>query len=321
MQDGSLTKKNTKYQEAIENNCYDRGIQGGESMGWIVGMQRAINYVEEHLKERLDYEEIAKQADCSSYYFQKIFGILCDMSLGEYIRNRRLSLAGSELVGTDKKVIDIALEYGYESPESFTRAFVKFHGVTPTQARTGEAGLKIFSRIHVEITMKGGNLMENYKIVEKEAFKVLEKVETHSISREANKNTIPDFWGRAHKDGTVETLIKQTDDRTFIYGICYGNTLEDSQTFEYAIAAKYTQGAEIPEGFRVNEIPARTWLVFDCTGPMPQAIQETFHRIITEFFPSSEYEPTFEFDIEAYPAGPMTTADYKSQVWIPIKNA
>lgn len=290
-------------------------------MGWIVGIQRAINYVEEHLKERLDYEEIAKQADCSSYYFQKIFGILCDMSLGEYIRNRRLSLAGSELVGTDKKVIDIALEYGYESPESFTRAFVKFHGITPTQARTGETGLKIFSRIHVEITMKGGNLMENYKIVEKEAFKVLEKVETHSISREANKNTIPDFWDRAHRDGTVETLIKQTDDRTFIYGICYGNTLEDSQTFEYAIATKYTQGAEIPEGFRVNEIPARTWLVFDCTGPMPQAIQDTFHRIITEFFPSSEYEPTFEFDIEAYPAGPMTTADYKSQVWIPIKNA
>lgn len=321
MQHGSLTWENTKYQEVLENNRYDRGIQGGESMGWIVGMQRAINYVEEHLKERLDYEEIAKQADCSSYYFQKIFGILCDMSLGEYIRNRRLSLAGSELVGTDKKVIDIALEYGYESPESFTRAFVKFHGVTPTQARTGEKGLKIFSRIHVEITMKGGNLMENYKIVEKAAFKVLEKVETHSISREANKNTIPDFWDRAHRDGTVETLIKQTDDRTFIYGICYGNTLEDSQTFEYAIAAKYTQGAEIPEGFRVNEIPARTWLVFDCTGPMPQAIQDTFHRIITEFFPSSEYEPTFEFDIEAYPAGPMTTADYKSQVWIPIKNA
>ncbi len=288
-------------------------------MDWITGIQRAINYVEDHLKEELDYGAIAAEAACSNYYFQKIFHILCGVTLGEYIRNRRLSLAGSELLHTDRKVIDIALDYGYESPESFTRAFAKFHGITPSEARKGQAGLKVFSRLSVQIRMKGGNLMENYKIMEKEAFKVLERVETHSISREENYNTIPEFWTRAHQDGTVEKLLRQTEDRTYIFGICYGNTSKDNQTFEYSIAAKYTEGAEIPEGFRVSEIPARTWAVFECTGPMPDAIQDMFHRIVTEFFPSSGYQPTYEMDIEAYSAGVMNAADYKSQVWVPIR--
>lgn len=288
-------------------------------MEWITGIQRAINYVEDHLKEELDYGAVAREAACSSYYFQRIFNILCGMTLGEYIRNRRLSLAGSEIINTDRKIIDIALEYGYESPESFSRAFTKFHGVTPSECRKEGERLKVFSRLSIQITMKGGNLMENYRIVEKEAFKVLERVETHSIVRNENKNTIPEFWERAHRDGTVEKLLKQAEDNTYIFGICYGNTAQDDSTFEYAIAAKYTEGAEVPEGFRVQEIPARTWAVFECTGPMPQAIQDMFHRIVTEFFPSSGYQPTYEMDIEAYTAGSMTAEDYKSEIWVTIK--
>lgn len=286
-------------------------------MNWITGIQNAINYVEDHLQEELDYDRIAKEAACSGFYFQKIFHILCGMPLGEYIRNRRLSLAGRELMQTDKKIIDIALEYGYESPESFTRAFTRFHGVTPSQARKGQAKLRVFSRLSVQITMKGGNYMDNYKIVEKEAFQVLARVETHSVAREQNVNTIPDFWTRAHEDGTVKKLLELTDDKSYIYGVCYGNTSQDNQTFEYAIAAKYT-GDEIPEGFCVREIPARTWAVFSCTGPMPWAIQDMFHRIVTEFFPASGYEPTYEMDIEAYTAGPMTAEDYQSEIWVPV---
>lgn len=99
-------------------------------MDWFTGIQNVINYVEEHLTEEIDYEEVAKEAACSNFYFQRIFGILCGISLGDYIRNRRLTLAGSELSVSDDKVIDIALKYGYESPESFARAFSRFHGVT-----------------------------------------------------------------------------------------------------------------------------------------------------------------------------------------------
>ena len=104
-------------------------------MNLATGIQKAINYIEEHITDELDMAEVASQAACSPYYFQKIFGILCGITVGEYIRNRRLTLAGSELMKTDAKVIDTALKYGYESPESFTRAFTRFHGVTPTEPK------------------------------------------------------------------------------------------------------------------------------------------------------------------------------------------
>ena len=143
-------------------------------MDWLTGIQNAINYIEEHLTEEIDYEEVAKEAACSNFYFQRIFGILCGISIGDYIRNRRLTLAGDELSASDDKVIDIALKYGYESPESFTRAFSRFHGVTPSEAKKDGSKLKSFSRISVKITLSGGSVM-NYKIVEKEAFDTYEE--------------------------------------------------------------------------------------------------------------------------------------------------
>ncbi len=285
-------------------------------MDWITGIQNAVNFIEEHITDELDYAEIAKQSACSSFYFQRIFGILCGMPLGEYIRNRRLTLAGSELSATDAKVIDIALKYGYDSPESFTRAFVKFHGTTPSEAKKDGSLLKSFSRVSVQIILKGGHIMD-YKIVKKEAFKVLEKTETQSIDDAQNKNTIPDFWTRSHADGTVAALLAQATDRSFIYGICYNNAPTDCQTFDYSIAALYG-GGEVPEGYRVTEIPARTWAVFSITGAMPNAMQETWHKICAEFFPTAAYQPTYEMDIEAYTAGEMNSPDYKSEIWVPV---
>lgn len=134
-------------------------------MDWITGIQNAIDYMEEHITDELDYADIAKAAACSNYNFQRIFGLLCGFSLGEYIRNRRLTLAGRELSLAKAKVIDVALRYGYESPESFTRAFVKFHGITPSDAKKSGAMLKSFSRLSVQIILKGGNIME-YKNAE-----------------------------------------------------------------------------------------------------------------------------------------------------------
>ena len=102
-------------------------------MEWIRGLQRAIDYVEDHLEEEINYKEAAAQAYSSVFHFQRIFSILCGITLGDYIRLRRLTLAGSELASTDCKVIDAALKYGYESPESFSRAFMKFHHISPSQ--------------------------------------------------------------------------------------------------------------------------------------------------------------------------------------------
>lgn len=289
-------------------------------MDWITGIQNAVNYIEEHLTDELVFGEIARHAACSEFYFQRIFGILCGMPLGEYIRNRRLTLAGSELSATDARILDVALKYGYDSPESFTRAFVRFHGITPSEAKKDGKRLKSLSRVSVQIILKGGSIMD-YKIVTKEAFRVLEKVEQHSIDDAQNKNTIPEFWTRSHADGTVKTLLEQAPEQDFIYGMCYGNTPKDNKSFDYGIAAPYG-GGEIPDGFHITEIPARTWAVFECRGPLPEAIQETWHKICAEFFPTSSYRPTYEMDIEAYtkPAD-MTEADcnYYSEIWVTVE--
>ncbi|MDE6426306.1 MAG: AraC family transcriptional regulator [Ruminococcus sp.] len=287
-------------------------------MNWINGIQNALNYIENHITDKLDYEEISEQAYCSVFYFQRIFNALCGMTIGEYIRKRRLTLAGSELYSEKSKVIDVALKYGYESPESFTRAFVKFHGITPSEARRNGSSLKSFSRLSVKIILKGGNTM-NYSIVEKKSFKVLSKTETHSVIGEQNINTIPDFWDKAHKTGIIETLLKNASDKTYIFGICYGNTHTNQMTFDYSIAVECGENVIIPEGYTVSEIPSRTWIVAECIGAMPEAIQKLWHELCAEFFPTSEYKPTYEMDIEAYPAGNMISPDYKCQIWIPIE--
>lgn len=286
-------------------------------MDWITEIQNAINYIEEHLTEEIDYEIVAKEASCSSFYLQRIFSILCGMTLGDYIRNRRLTLAGNELSAADDKVIDIALKYGYESPESFTRAFSRFHGVTPSKAKKDGSKLKSFSRLSVKITLSGGNIMD-YKIIEKNAFDIIEKVEAHTVENSENAKSIPDFWMRSHNDGTVKTLLDTTTDRTYIFGVCYGNLPENAKTFDYSIAAKCDNNTVVPEGFRKNTIPARTWAVFECKGAMPNAMQDMWHKIISEFFPTSGYQPTYEMDIEAYTDGNMGSPDYRSEIWVPV---
>ena len=135
-------------------------------MDWITGIQNAINYIEAHLLEEIDYEQVAKESYSSNYHFQRVFGILCGYTIGEYIRNRRLTLAGMELQTEKAKVLDVALKFGYDSPDSFAKAFQKFHGITPKEARMDGAVLNSFSRLTLKITLEGGKMM-NYKIEEK----------------------------------------------------------------------------------------------------------------------------------------------------------
>ena len=158
-----------------------------------------------------------------------------------------------------------------------------------------------------------------YKIIEKEAFTVLEKVECHTVTGAQNLNTIPEFWGRATKEGVIDTLLKHASDKEFIFGTCYGNSYTDNERFDYGIAVKCAPDTVAPEGYRVNKIPARKWVVAECTGAMPDAIQNLWHELCAEFFPTSGYKPTYEMDIEAYPDGDMTSPSYKSQIWVPIE--
>ena len=174
-------------------------------MDWITGIQKAIDYVEAHITEPIDYEEAAKRAYSSSFHFQRVFSILCGFTLGEYIRWRRLSLAGSELLQSNEKIIDLAMKYGYDTPESFSRAFTRFHGIAPSQAKNNSAVLKSFSRLSVKLILNGGNTMD-YRIETKEAFKLIMKKKKVSRSQELTAAEIGEFWKKCGSDGTIKSL-------------------------------------------------------------------------------------------------------------------
>lgn len=141
-------------------------------MDWVNAIEKAIQYIENHLVEDITVKDVARYVHISEYYFQKGFAMLCGFTISEYIRKRRLSLAGNEIAGSDIKIIDIAIKYGYDSPDSFTKAFTRFHGVTPTVARKKHTTLKSFAPLKLTIALEGGYLMD-YKIERKKAFKVI----------------------------------------------------------------------------------------------------------------------------------------------------
>lgn len=291
-------------------------------MDWITGLQGAIDYIDDNLTEELDFSEIARRAYSSSFHFQRVFGILCGYSLGEYIRYRRLSLAGSELASSDAKVIDIALKYGYDSPESFGRAFTRFHGITPSQAKTDGAKLKSLSKLSVKLILDGGSIM-NYRIEKKDSFEVVVKKKYYTTDMEVSMKQIPKFWDSCRNDGTIAQLCKYiTKDNVFgdaVVGMCFEESEKENE-FMYAIGSAYN-GSEVTEQLSVEKIPAHTWAIFECVGPMPEAIQNLMHKIYSEFFPTSEYQPSGGLNFEVYPDGDVKSPDYKCEIWITVERS
>ena len=283
-------------------------------MGWIEGIGEAINYIEENITEEIEMKNIAEKTFMSTFYFQKGFAMLCGFTVGEYIRQRRLTLAGSELVSTDEKIIDIALKYGYTSPDSFTKAFTRFHGVTPTAARKDGAMIRSFAPLKIKFLLEGGYIMD-YKIVEKDSFTVMGV--SKSFKYDSATAEIPQFWTEHYKTGNGK----------FVCGM-YGLSIDESMgsdEFEYLIADNYDPSREIPNGFITKVIPKQTWAVFACSGPMPKSLQDVNRRIFSEWLPNcKEYEIAAGYNVEMYTNVadyPKGTQDenYYSEIWIPVK--
>ena len=283
-------------------------------MEWTNAIQSAINFMEQHITENISAEDVANHVHISSFYFQKGFRMLCGFSVIEYIRNRRLALAGGDLATTDIKIIDIAMKYGYDSPDSFTKAFTRFHGVSPTMVRKEDVMIKTLAPLKLEISLKGGYFM-NYKIIDKESFTVL------GVSKEFNyencKQEIPLFWQRHYEEGNGKYVCG-------MFGINIDEKM-GNDSFEYLIADLYDSKMEIPEGFVTRTIPAFTWAVFSCVGPMPTALQDVSTKIFSEWLPAlKEYEFAAGYCVEMYDAPdkyPNGTQDenYHTEIWIPIQ--
>lgn len=289
-------------------------------MDWAKSFQHAIDYMEAHITEPPDYARIGQEMHVSGFYFQKIFSILCGISPGEYIRNRRLTLAGNELLSTNAKIIDIALKYGYDTPEGFTRAFTRFHGATPNAARKHALPLRSFSRLSISISVKGGSSMQ-YKIERKEAFQIIAKTQRFvKIEDILGRKDIPQFWANCHLDGTVVYLSQAAKKDGVLHGCIVGMCTEDStvvKDFPYSIGAEYA-GGDVPEGYALFDVPAATWAIFSVESGQPQDIQHLLHRVFSEFFPASDYKPIGTYDLEVYSPGCAYGQAYNSEVWIAV---
>ena len=290
-------------------------------MEWLTCIRKSIDFMEKHLEDDISAQDVAREVSMSSFFLQKGFSLMTGFGIGEYIRNRRLYKAAVDLQMTDDKVIDIAYRYCYETPESFTKAFSRFHGTSPSQVRNG-ASVKSFLPLTIEISVHGGNHMD-YKIITMEKFKVIGFSEV--FDGETAYDEIPKFWDRISEKyfnrqcstsepaSPIEKAI--TDNNIGEYGICIDDAGDGR--FSYLIAGKYN-GGEVPKEMRLYEFEAADWAVFDCCGPLPKALQDVNTKIFKEWLPGNpEYEFSGNANIEWYDMS--APGNDHSAIWIPVK--
>lgn len=279
-------------------------------MEWMKQLNEVISYIEEHLTEEISYEDLGKIAGCSTYHFQRMFTYMAGVSLSEYIRRRKMSLAAVDLQSGSGKIIDIALKYGYSSPTAFNRAFQSIHGIAPSMVKNEGVSVKSFPPLHFKIIVKGVEEM-NYRIEKKDSFRIVGV--SQPLEREIEKNfaVVPKMWQEAAVNGTVEKLVSIMDSQPM--GILGISACNDEEEWKYFIAAASTK--EVP-GLEEYIVKPYTWAIFGGEGVCPQAIQVLEQRIVTEWLPASGYEYDNGPDIELYlNADPENS---KFEVWIPV---
>ena len=277
-------------------------------MTWTKMLQQAIDYMEKHLLDDINYEDVARELYISTYEFHRTFSIMTGMTANAYIRNRRLSLAGRELQEEDKKLIDVALKYGYDTPESFTKAFIRFHGVAPKYAKYPGTRLCLFNPLKIKVIMEGGKSM-NYRMEEKagQSFLCLKKAFLNEIINEEGNHDIPDFWDDCIEKKCLKAMeILRPEGKQDFYGLC-SPTTESSKTFDYGIGIlmdEETTKIDFEEweqmGYSIWNTTPQQYVVFECMGKDGECIGEAWNRFFKEFVPQTGYQPTDGTDYELY---------------------
>ena len=294
-------------------------------MEWIAALQQAIGYMEAHLLEDINYEDVARQVHTSGYEFHRAFSFLTGMTANSYIRNRRLSLAGREIIETNARITDIALKYGYDTPESFTKAFTRFHGVAPRLARTEGAKLRMFNPFVIKIAVEGGQGMD-YRIVQTKAqrFIALARSFSNEIINDDDNHDIHDFWDECYRENRVTALRSlRPEGKRDLYGLCTP-TRAGEDTFLYGIGvlvdedtAPFDQAAFEKDGYTLWDVVPGTYAVFDCLGTDGDCISDTWSRFYKEFLPQMGYEADQATDYEIY--FERSRPGLFCELWIPVK--
>lgn len=287
-------------------------------MDLLRNMNRALDYIEENLTNDIDFREVARLALCSEYHFKRMFSFLAGITLSEYIRRRRLTLAAFELKSNNIKVIDMAIKYKYSSPDSFTRAFQNLHGITPSEAKKSGSSLKAFPKMTFQLSIKGGNEM-NYRIEEKEAFHIVGIKEKVPIIFHGVNPKIAAMW-ESLNDETIREL-KELSNVTPL-GLLSASVnfsegrMEEKGKLDHYIGVATTK--DCPDHLVQLEVPAGTWAVFEAVGPFPDTLQDVWGRIYSEWFPASTYEQVEGPEILWNEHKNVTSPTFKSEIWIPV---
>ncbi|MGP4063175.1 AraC family transcriptional regulator [Halobacillus sp. H74] len=282
-------------------------------------MNESLNYIEQNLTEEIDYKKVALIAQCSEYHFKRMFSFLAGVSLSEYIRRRRLSCAALELRKSKERILDIALKYGYQSADAFTRAFQGLHGITPSAARENSHSLKAFPRMTFHLTIEGGSEM-NYRMEEKEPFRIIGIKKRVPIIFDGVNPDIADMWKSLSED-KIERLKALSNIEP--EGLISASTnfsegrMEEKGELDHYIGAASTK--DCPDDFTMLEVPASTWAIFEAIGPFPDALQEVWGKIYSEWFPTSNYEQVAGPEILWNENNEVHSEKFRSEIWIPVR--
>lgn len=278
-------------------------------MEWIERLNATMNYIEERLADEIEYEQIAKIACCSIYHYQRMFGYMAGVTLAEYIKRRRMSRAAADLRG-GKKVVDVALDYGYDSPTAFNRAFQSVHGVTPSLAKQKGVTLKTYPPISFKMTIKGVEEM-NYRIEEKAPFRVVGLREPITNDAEEAFKCVPLFWQKTAPQ-IPQIIALMSGEPKGLLGVSTCNEVEGKQNYYYIAVAS---DKPVSDGMTDMVVPASTWAIFPGNGT-PEDLQALQVRIVSEWLPTSGYEWANAPDVEVYLGDDHENMQF--EVWLPV---
>ena len=288
-------------------------------------IQQAICYMEEHICEDINYMDVAKSVHMSSYNFHRTFSFIAGMTANEYIRSRRLTLAAQELQTTDISVIDAAYKYGYESPESFSKAFLRFHGSTPRQAKQKGAKLHLFNPLVIKMILEGGSIMD-YRMEHKgkQKFLALVRAFPNEIVSDDNDHSIPDFWTECYEKNLIEPMkLLRVAGKRDLYGLC-SPVIDDDGCFNYGIGILLDADTDMAEaekfknsGYFLWETEPADYVVFKCFGPNGDCLSETWSKFFKEFSPQTGYSQTDDTDFEIYFEN--GESGLFCELWVPIR--
>ena len=283
-------------------------------MEWLRKLSNAIDYIENNLDREISYEKAAKIACCSTYYFQRMFSYVAGIPLSEYIRRRKMTQAAFELQSMDAKVLDVALKYGYTSPTAFNRAFQSIHGIPPTSAKSQGSVLNAYPPIKFSVKVTGGSAMP-YRIEEKGAMRIVGIRIPLTEDMEENLKLVPPFWNGALQGSQFPEICKLSNQSPD--GVLGVTTYQGPREIYYYIGVATDK--PVPAEMFECEIPAATWVIFQCNGRFKESIQSIFKRFLIEWLPFSGYTYAELPDIEVYPISKERPQEGRSEVWIAVK--